>query len=184
MPEGVFQALGLDFTPRADPLRLTGRAAFSGKNASGSVCEHSARSCHSGAFPSRSATSSRPSIRYASLSRTGLNAAATPHAEGVFVRPVAIRRAPFGRPHRNYTRVIRAASSRRVTLSKRQGRLHEPSNLATCPTDSDPAGVTPASASCVRNRRGGPRHADQAVRPYAVVRLRAGRPAAAAIFSS
>src|SRR5215813_15656496 len=27
--------------------------SFSGKNASGSVCEHNARSCHSGAFPRR-----------------------------------------------------------------------------------------------------------------------------------
>src|SRR5689334_936615 len=35
---------------------------FSGKNASGSVCEHRARSCHSGALPNRSATTGRPSI--------------------------------------------------------------------------------------------------------------------------
>ena len=52
-------------TSHREQIRFASRVEppFSGKNASGSVCEHNARSCHSGAFPSRSATSSWPSIK-------------------------------------------------------------------------------------------------------------------------
>ena len=51
-------------TSQREQMRLASRVdpPFSGKNASGSVCEHKARSCHSGALPSRSATTGRPSI--------------------------------------------------------------------------------------------------------------------------
>src|SRR5262249_49806295 len=68
-------------TSHREQMRLASRVEppFSGKNASGSVCEHRARSCHSGALPSRSITTTRSFSIFASL-LCAAPAGATPHA--------------------------------------------------------------------------------------------------------
>src|SRR5690606_10145892 len=92
-------------TSQREQIRLASlvEPPFSGKNASGSVCEHSARSCHSGAYPSRSTPTVRPSILPPSHAPAA--AGATPHAEGVFVTFGGVRAASWNNPS-EITRVL------------------------------------------------------------------------------
>src|SRR3954451_7944003 len=81
---------------------------FSGKKASGSVCEHSARSCHSGASPSRSTPSTCASIGVPPNSRAGIAAGADPpRTRRVFCEPVPLLLATPPKLHACKTCVVK-----------------------------------------------------------------------------
>lgn len=85
MVDGPFQTLFTDFTLGANPLRIPGGTAFSGKNASGSVCEHSALYC-------QDTSSSRLNKPHSSASGFSEDSSVTPH-----MSPPIIVCAPFMR---------------------------------------------------------------------------------------
>ena len=72
--------------PLADPLGLPGRAALLGKNASGSVCAHSARSCQLRCSPASSAL--MPSASCTSEMMTSSPLAHLPVVSSPCARPV------------------------------------------------------------------------------------------------
>src|SRR3954469_14955634 len=100
---------------------------FSGKKASGSVCEHSARSCHSGASPSRSTPSTCASIGVPPNSRAGIAAGADPpRTRRVFCEPVPLLLATPPKLHACKTCVVKPNLINRPVSPARLRRVAVP----------------------------------------------------------